>query len=155
MKRTIGLALLVFLTVLCTNALCAETGVKLTFNNKTDREVSIAVYREIAAFTVKGWYNVGAGESRTITFKTEPYEPVGDVGFYAKGFRKGQKTVYWRGDFAHAWVHPNKAFNYRGGYQGADNDDYNNYTEGAPNQEVGFRKITMKSRQGTVNLTLK
>jgi hypothetical protein len=141
------------MTVLFATAFRAEADVNLTFYNKTNRKVSIVVYRELAAFHVKGWFNVEPGKSRTITFKTEQGEPAGDVGYYAEATKKGQKTIYWQGDFARAWVHPSKAFEYRGGYQGADDSDFDNFTAGPPNKRVGFRKISIKSMQGTVNLT--
>jgi hypothetical protein len=128
--------------------------VKLTFNNKTDRKVTVAIYKEVVAFEVIGWYNIEAGKSRTLSFRTEDEYP-GEIGYYAEGFKKGQNTVYWSGDFARAWIHPSKAFEYRGGYNGADRDDYDNYVAGPPNKEVGFRKINIQSMQGTVNLTLK
>jgi hypothetical protein len=99
----------------------------------------------------KGWYNVKAGETRTITLKDAAYALTSqNFGYYAKGTPKGGKTVYWKGEggdeYMEFYIHPKNSFT-------GNHDDP---IEGG--QKVSFRKIALKetgdSREdGTAALT--
>lgn len=96
----------------------AEAAVKVTINNNMSHNLSIAFCW--AGFdapddTSKGWYNVKAGESKTITFKGAVYALTAQgFGYYATGTTKGGKPITWAGSSEDKhkayWIHPKKSF---------------------------------------------
>ena len=104
---------------------------KVTFTNKTDRNVFVALCwctgdtmkKSPDGGTIiegerwlKGWFKVEPGKSRTITLSNVLYD-ANDFGFYAESSApKGQKKYIWQGGKGNAlgvktYVHPTNSFN--------------------------------------------
>jgi uncharacterized membrane protein len=117
----------------------AEATITITVKNNRSHNLSMAFC--LAGFDYgydvsNGWYNVKAGESRTLTFKDAKYHFTAEgFGYYAKGTPQGGKTLYWKGkdgdEYMEFYIHPSKAFT------GSHDDPI----EGG--QKVAFRKIKL------------
>jgi hypothetical protein len=105
--------------------------VKVTFKNKTDRDIYVAVCwpketgrteePDLTIMSVmwkKGWYKVEPGKQRTVEMKDmgEVYQVNLDdyVGFYAESTLANGKKIFWRGTDQNTTligdIHPTKAF---------------------------------------------
>jgi len=107
MKRLLLTTLLAVSILVC--APRSEAATKITFLNKADRDVYVALYIDKAT---NGWYSLVPGG----TWIYESRENIWDVGYYAEGHAEGKKTLYWEGSesFIKGWVHPTESFNIRG-----------------------------------------
>lgn len=141
MKRKFIAELLLSMAVMFA-ARCAEAETKVTFVNKTDRKIYIAMYTNLARPQTKGWYSVEAG--KTWVFNSAGALGGDDLGFYAEGKAKDKKTVYWRGNSLMGWVHPTKAFNLDG-----DGDTFSEWeSETMPGVvQVGFRPVKVTRQE--------
>jgi len=89
--------------------LIAEAVTKVTFVNRTDRNVYVALYMD---GSTSGWYTIAPHA----TWLYESQEKVWNVGYYAEGRADGRDMIYWggrtrfRGMFR-GWVHPTEPFN--------------------------------------------
>lgn len=140
-----------FLGILVLTAVCAvwadsaaEAKVSITIKNNRSHSLSFA-FRwagfDMPDDTVKGWYNVPAGATKTFTFSDAVYALTSDsFGYYATGGKK-----VWKGDLK-GWVSSSgKAF--------SGNPD----EPPSDAKSVGFRKITLKAgssrEDGSATLT--
>ena len=89
----------------------ADAELRVTIKNNRSHTLTFAFFYDAAnddGFTT-GWYNVKAGESRTITVnKDVPYRISSSIGYYATG---GGKV--WQGSSDNGrrrWIDPNNAF---------------------------------------------
>ncbi len=147
----------VVLAVLLAGSLtaCANADmVKVKVTNKTDATISIAFAQaqtdsggeDFSADCSKGWWNIEAGQTKTIN--TYDHSPFHTVFFYATS--KGGKRIWagkpgndpMSGDHAF-WIHPKKAFNVEG----------KKITDG---KKVYFRRLSYDFGETVVlNLTVK
>ena len=161
MRRTRFAVVAVFLATfvfLLAGEAAAGGKMKLTINNKTSREINVAVtYDSGAAVFTKGWYGVNAGKSRTVIL--DDFYGTSWFGYYAKNVpNKGEKQKVWSSDGSNhdegkLPIHPTKAFTNMIALGG----DNNRILSGSI--EVGFRKLNFKSNEDydstdTATLTL-
>ena len=119
---------------------------KVTFNNKVDRDVFVAICwakptsDTEAVMWKKGWYKIEPGKSRTLTVKG--IRDLFDMGYYAKS---SKDELVWQGSaesYALAGdIHPTKSF------ETADCSIENGKT-------VRFRQINLKNSGGAYTATL-
>lgn len=113
-----AVCLLVLSAAIFSGAPEAQAAIKVTFVNKTDRTVSVAILTYVADTRTKGWYNIKPGASRTITFNDLPSHLRDSIGYCAESTQKGKKARYWRGTKGKGpmWllgdIHPTKSFAY-------------------------------------------
>jgi hypothetical protein len=97
----------------------AEATVKVTVKNNRSHNLSIAFCWagfDLPDDTSKGWYNIKAGESKTITIREAVYALTAQgFGYYATGTTKDGKTIVWSGKSSddrrkEYWIHPKKSF---------------------------------------------
>ena len=89
----------------------SEAATRITFVNRTDRNVHLAIYTDMVRPITQGWYSIDPG--KTLLYETQ--ENVWNVGYYAEGHASGKKTLYWEGDeLLRGWVHQTEPFNLRG-----------------------------------------
>ena len=141
MKRNLILALLLAAAIFI-GASCANAEVKVTIKNNRSHNLSFAFCW--AGFDYeydvsKGWYNVKAGESRTITFKDAVYALTSEnFGYYAYGTPKGGKTLYWKGkdddEYMKFYIHKSEAFT-------GNHDD-----PISGGQKVSFRRVKLTEK---------
>jgi uncharacterized membrane protein len=151
MKKFLVLSILaVVMAVMGTAAFAGEA--KVTFNNKTDNNVYVAlcwVKHESETRGVwwkRGWYKIEPGKSRTLSQQGVRY--TWDMGYYAFGTGKNRKKIYWGGTSGSAaligGIHPTKSF-----------DTSDCFFEGS--EDVRFREIGLKKNgdnfAATVNLS--
>jgi len=105
MKKLLVTAILA--VVILVPALCAEAVTKITFINRTDRNVYVALYVDNAT---RGWYHIAPNA----TWLYELRESTWNVGYYAEGRAEGRRTLYWEcGQLFRGWVHSTEPFNIR------------------------------------------
>ena len=100
------LAVTILAVIIFVPALCSEAVMKITFINRTDRDVYVALYVENAT---RGWYHIAPGA----TWVYELRENVWNVGYYAEGRAYGRRTIYWEGGLFRGWIHQTEPFNIR------------------------------------------
>ena len=109
----------------------ADAEIRITIKNNRSHNISFAFCWngfDSPDDRRSGWYNVKAGETRTITFKDAIAPLTMDgFGYYAEG-----GGSVWRGDMRQVIIHPKKSF---GGHP-------NGSVQGG--KKVGFRKISLK-----------
>ena len=139
MKKRMGRVLCLFLAVVALVTLLsvqADAAVKITIKNNRSHTLSFAFCwagMDYEYDVSKGWYNVKAGESRTMTFSDAQYSfTSSNFGYYATG---GGST--WRGEndssgYMTFWINPTKAFT----------GSHDNSISGG--KKVVFRKINLK-----------
>ncbi len=140
---TFGLTLVFWASLMF--AVSAEANVKLTFNNKTDVMVSVALaWQGFDESHSKGWFNIKPRESRTITLNVAAALTVSGTYYHARA--AGGKLV-WKGTTTYP-IRLKEAFEYVFG---------NVVPRGST--LVGFRNIKLKISEdreegwATVNLT--
>ena len=83
----------------------------ITFENKTDRNVYVALYTDVTRPVTRGWYNIAP--DGTLLYETQDNN--WNVGYYAEGRAEGKKTIYWESDeLFKGWIHTTESFNLRG-----------------------------------------
>ena len=118
----------------------ADAEIKVTIKNNRSHTISLAFcwsgfdYEDDVS---KGWYNVKAGETRTITLKDAQYHFTAEsFGYYAKGTPAGGKTLYWKGkddnEYMQFYIHPSESFT-------GSHD-----TRISGGQKVAFRNVSLK-----------
>jgi len=108
----------------------SEAATKITFVNRTDRNVYVAIYTGAAEPITHGWYNIAPGS----TWLFESRENIWNVGYYAEGHTRGEKTLYWEGgELLRGWIHPTEPFNI----------GRNGENRPAGSRQVGFRYIQL------------
>ena len=106
LKRGVFFTLLI-ITAALTFAVSAEANVKLTFINKTNVTVSVALaWQGFDESHSKGWYNVKPGESRTISVNVAAALTVSGTYYHAKA-----KGLVWQGTTKYP-IRPKEAFDY-------------------------------------------
>ena len=135
------LAMLVILAaVFALAASVSEAAVSVTVKNNRSHNMSFAFCWQgfdMPDDMSKGWYNVKAGETRTITFKDVVYALTAQgFGYYATGTPKGGKKLTWAGkggdELMEYYIHPKESFT------GSRDEPI----EGG--QKVPFRKVKLK-----------
>jgi uncharacterized membrane protein len=104
------------MVVMGTAAFAGEA--KVTFNNKTDKNVFLALCwvkhqsESEGIWWKKGWFKIEPGKSRTFSQQGVRYR--WDMGYYAFGTGKDGKKTYWGGTSESAaligGIHPTKSF---------------------------------------------
>jgi uncharacterized membrane protein len=130
----------------------ADAAVKITIKNNRSHTMSFAFcwagfdYPDDVS---NGWYNVKAGETRTITLKNAVYAlTFKNFGYYAKGTPEGGKTLYWKGkggdEYMAFYIHHKQSFT------GSHDDPIDG------GQKADFRKVNLKKvsqEDGSATLT--
>ena len=108
-----------FMAVFCAAVLMgffaapSEAEVKITIKNNRSHTLSIAFCWagfDTPDFKKKGWYNVKAGETRTITIKEAAYYFNSTSGFGYYAFGGGKVWAGQEGKGAEVIIHPTKSF---------------------------------------------
>jgi uncharacterized membrane protein len=137
MKKFLVLSILAaVMAVMGTAAFAGEA--KVTFNNKTDNNVFVALCwvkyesETSGVWWKKGWYKVEPGKSRTLS---QQVRYAGDMGYYAYGTGKNGKKIYWGGTSENGsligGIHPTESF-----------DTSKCFFEGS--EDVRFRVVRLK-----------
>jgi len=124
-KRLLTVVILV--AVIFVSALSSEAVTRITFINRTDRNVYVSLYVENST---TGWYHIAPNA----TWVYELRESAWNVGYYAEGHADGRNTLYWEGgELLRGWIHPAESFNIGRRGQGRP----------AGSRQVGFRHIAL------------
>ena len=149
-KAVLALPLAVAVFIGIISVLSAESAIKITIRNNRSHNISFAFCwagLDYQYDTSKGWYNVKAGETRTLTFKDAIYAFTSqNFGYYATG---GGAT--WQGKedssgYMTFWVHPSQAFtgNHDDRINGGKRVIFRNVNLTRESQEDGRATLTFK-----------
>ena len=140
MKRNfVEVLLLVVLVLFGATGALAGGDRDITFVNKTDVKVYVAIYTDTVYPMTSGWYAVEPGKKRVIGGG-----PLDNTGYYAEATRNGKK-VAWKGDFAKGWVNPKSSFKLdeNGSVAVSTSESSGPKVKGIT--KVGFRKVNYKA----------